>query len=461
MATYDLAIVGGTLVSPGGTKQSSVGILDGKIAAVVDPGIPLDASSTIDASGKHIFPGVIDPHVHMKALNQTFGETLQRETRSLITGGVTTALIFIEAPNASYEPVLAERVAAIPQSGYTDVGFHPIIMGLDHVREFPTLARKWGVSSAKMYFAANGRELYPGTIAVDDGTLWSAMGMLAALGSPAIAMVHAENWEIASAITQELQAAGRKDPAAWTESKPNPLEEECMKRAAYFAEQQNCPLYVVHISTAQGPQVIIDARARSVQMYGETCPHYLMIHAHHEKAAMAKYNPAIKWEDDNAALWEALASGKLQCVGSDHIPVRWPDKSKGGFDDIWTARGGVPGSATIFPLMLSEGVNKGRLSLEQVAAVTSANAARIFGLSDRKGTIAAGFDADLVIADLNKRVTVRPELLQLDFTLFDGQEFTGWPETTVLGGVPVVVNGEVTGKPGQGKYLRRYNASNG
>ncbi len=451
----DLAIINGTLVTAAGVTPGSIGLQGGKITVVAGPGVPLEAERVIDAAGKHIFPGVIDPHVHMKAPGMTFAESCERETRSLIAGGVTTGLVFVEAPNESYLPVLAERTANADQFSYCDLGFHPIIMGMDHVREVPRLAQQYGATSFKMYFAANSRELYPGTIAVDDGTLFEAFGTIAALGAPARAMVHAENWEIASVLQEKLVAEGRNDPAAWTDSKPNPLEEECIRRAAYYAHQQDCPLYVVHVSTAEGSRDIGAMRGQGQAITGETCPHYLMIHKNHKHATLAKYNPAIKGEADNAALWDALASGALECVGSDHIPIRWKDKSAGGFDDIWKARGGVPGSATILPLLLSEGINGGKLTLQQVAAVTSANAARIFGLADRKGNIAPGYDADLVVVDLNKELTFDPALLQVDYSLFTGETFRGWPVMTILGGEVVMEDGEITGKPGAGSYLRR------
>ena len=154
------------------------------------------------------------------------------------------------------------------------------------------------------------------------------------------------------------------------------------------------------------------------------------------------------------ALWSALADGSLECMGSDHIAIRWADKSRFGFDDIWEAQGGAPGSATILPLLLSEGVNGGRLTLPQVAAVTSANAARIFGIPG-KGRIAPGADADLVLVDLEREVELEPEMLQVDFSLFAGDRFRGWPVATVLRGEVVMEEGEILGAPGAGRYLRR------
>ncbi|MCY4639324.1 MAG: amidohydrolase family protein [Chloroflexi bacterium] len=453
MAEYELAIVGGTVVTAQGEWRGEIAVTGGRIAALAEPGTPLDSERTLDAGGRHVLPGVIDPHVHMPS-GGDFAPICERETSSFIRGGVTSAMVFVAAPDEPYGPVLARQIAAVGSTAYCHVAFSPIIESMEHVRELPRLAREHGATSYKMYFAAGGRELYPATVAVDDGVLYEALGQIAALGDPAIAMVHAENWEIAAVLAERLRAEGRRDPAAWSESRPNALEEECMRRAAYYAERQRCPLYVVHMSTAEGPQVVREARSRGVRVDGETCPHYLEIHAQHERAALAKYNPAIKWRADNEALWRALGDGGVSCMGSDHIPIRWEQKSAGGFDDIWETRGGVPGSATILPLLLARGVNEGRLTLPQVAAVTSGNAARLFGLSG-KGRIEPGADADLVVVDLDREVDFRAELLGVDYSLFEGERFRGWPVATVLAGRVVMEEGEIAGSPGDGRYLRR------
>ncbi len=450
---YDLAIIGGTVVTPAREWLGEIAVTDGRVAALLTPGTTLDAKRTLDATGCHVLPGVIDPHVHMPS-GDAFPAICTRETRSQIAGGVTTAMVFVTSPHEPHEPILAHQIAEVPRVAHCNIAFSPIVASLEHVRELPQLAREHGATSYKMYFAAAGRELYPGTVAVDDGVLYETLGQIAALGDPAIAMVHAENWEIAQVLGERLRNEGRIDPAAWSESRPNPLEEECMHRAAYYAGLQGCPLYVVHMSTAEGPQVVREARAKGVRMYGETCPHYLEIHAEHPNATLAKYNPAIKWGTDNDALWRALADGGVTCMGSDHIPIRWEEKSISGFDNIWDARGGVPGSATILPLLLSRGVNEGRLTMPQVVAVTSGNAANLFGL-EGKGRIAIGADADLVIVDLDREVEFRAELLQIDFSLFEGESFRGWPVATVLGGHVVMEDGQIMGSPGDGHYLRR------
>lgn len=451
----DLAIVNGSIVTTAGVYRGTVGVSDGKIASLTAPDLEVEAKKTIDAAGKHVLPGVIDPHVHFRLVGRTFDDLCERETRSMIAGGVTTGLVFTEAPGRSYGLVLRERVAAIEDRSYCDLAIHVMIQGIDHVDEIPAIAADHGVTSFKHYFAAMGRELYPETIAVDDGVLWASFEAIGRLGPKATAMVHAEDWEVASMLTARLQAQGRKDPRAWTESKPTFVEEEAIRRAVFFAGRAGCRLFVVHVSSNAGVGIIAEARSRGQQVFAETCPHYLTINLDHPKAILARYNPSVKFPEDNAGLWRSLASGDVDCLGSDHIPIRWEDKKAPGFDDIWTARGGIPGSATILPLLLSEGVNKGRLTLPQVAEVTSAGPARIFGIDDRKGSIALGMDADLVIVDMERELEFHPELLQVDYSIFTGEQFKGWPVATVLRGEVVVNDGEILGKPGDGRYLRR------
>ena len=172
---YELAITGGTVITPAGEWRGDIGVAGGRIAALVAPGTPLDAERTLDATGRHVLPGVIDPHVHMPT-GDAFPAICERETRSLIAGGVTTAMVFVAAPHEPYGPVLAQQIAEVPRVAHCDVAFSPIIESIEHVRELPQLAREHGATSYKMYFAAGGRELYPATVAIDDGVLYEALG---------------------------------------------------------------------------------------------------------------------------------------------------------------------------------------------------------------------------------------------------------------------------------------------
>jgi dihydropyrimidinase len=370
----------------------------------------------------------------------------------MVAGGVTSAIHFAQSYD-SYLPVLERDRDAVNRSSLVDVAFHAMLMRDVHLEELERYTAEFGVMSYKLFFAAGGEELYPGTSSVDDGFLYKAFREVAKLGRGCLAMAHCENWEVAAMLADELRAAGRTDPAAWTDSRPAMCEEDGIRRALYWAQVTGCPLYIVHCSSGGAPRLIAEARARGIAVTGETCPHYLTVHRDHPAALVAKYNPAIKEQADLEGLWNGLRDGWISTMGSDHIPVRASDKDVTD-KDVWSARGGLPGSGTILPVLLSEGVNKGRLSLERVVEVCSANPARTFGLAGRKGAIVPGADADLVLVDMARQVTVSPELLQLDIVLHDGWEFVGWPVMTMLRGQVVMQDGEITAAHGVGRYLR-------
>ena len=451
MPDADVLIRDVQIVSPWGVRPGDVAVRGGQISAINLPNEGPTAARTIDGRGKHLFAGVIDPHVHLTSNGRSLERGCREETPGMAAGGVTTCLHFAQATD-SYHDVLPAVPATVRESSLIDVGCHAIIMIDQHVAEVPEYAARYDVRSFKMYMAARGAELYPGTLSVDDGIVYRALGAIRELGPPAIAQVHAENWEVAWALAEQLQREGRTDPAAWTDSRPAFCEEDAMRRAIFLARQQRCPLYVVHCSIGQTPRVVAEARASGVDMIAETCPQYLLVHKEHELALYAKYNPAIKEAHDCEGLWEGLRDGLISTVGSDHIPVRAVDKDATG-KNIWTVRGGVPGSGTILPVLLSEGYAKGRLTLEQVAAVTSYNSARIFGLLPRKGQIAVGADADLVLVDLAREEVMQPEQFALDWALFAGWTFRGWPELTMVRGAVVFEDGEIVGRPGTGRYV--------
>jgi dihydropyrimidinase len=451
MSELDVIVRGGEVVSPRGIVRADVGIADGKIVAVGDD-LPGRAKRVIDAEGKHVLPGVIDPHVHMTSAGKTVEQSCIEETPSMLAGGVTTCLHFCQSYD-SYLPVFERDREAVNRCSLVDVGFHAMLMKEIHLEELPRYHREHGVSSYKLFFAAGGAELYPGTQAVDDGFLYRGFREIAKLGDGVTAMAHCENWEIANALAAELEAEGRTDAAAWSDSRPDFCEEEGIRRAIFLAGLNRCPLYIVHASTAEAAGLVERAAVDGHRVVAETCPHYLTFHRDHPDVIRAKYNPAVKEEHDLDGLWKGLRDGWISTLGSDHIPVRAKDKDLTG-KDIWTARGGTPGSGTILPVLLSEGVNRGRLSIEQVAAVSSENVAKVFGLWPRKGAVAPGADADIVLVDLARAVTVTPEQFHLDYVLYDGWQIKGWPTLAMLRGEVAMEDGEITAEHGVGRYVR-------
>lgn len=264
-------------------------------------------------------------------------------------------------------------------------------------------------------------------------------------------MVHAENIEVFFALQDELKASGRKD-VAWTETRPPYCEEEAMNRAIILADAARCPLYIVHITIKEGVSIIREARAQEKQVIGETCPQYLTLTKDFDPV-IGKINPPLREGADSDTLWEGLAEGVLSSIGSDHAPTSLRHK-----EDLWSATVGMPGIETSLPVLLSQGVNQGKISLERLVEATSFQPARIFGLYPKKGTLQVGSDADIAIVDLAEtRVVQATKNLHQgsDFSPYDGETLQGWPVLTILRGKIVMEGGEVTAEPATGRFLPR------
>jgi dihydropyrimidinase len=226
-------------------------------------------------------------------------------------------------------------------------------------------------------------------------------------------------------------------------------------KAAQLAELAKSRLYIVHVSSAKTVQLIAEAKARGVEVIAETCPHYLTFTRDAAFDVLGKVNPSIKDQKDSDMLWWGLANGVMDCMGTDHCCLMETDKR--GKGDIWSALPGFPGTATMLPVLLSEGVDKGRLTMERLVAITSYNTAKAFGMLPRKGMVAVGSEADFAIVDLNLKQKVNASMLHSasDFTLYDGWTLKGWPVTTIVRGNVVFDSGKIVGKAGTGHYIPR------
>jgi dihydroorotase-like cyclic amidohydrolase len=460
----DLVITGGTVVLPDGAYPADVGIAGGRIAALAAPGC-LAAAETLDARGLHIFPGVIDPHTHPGNL-RPFEQDIAEETRAAAAGGITAILgtvkctrmgqPFREVTTAedvcSYHDVFPLARAAVEGRAHVDVGFSYVIMDARHAREIPDYAERHGVRSFKFFVGNAGPGPWSGRVGMpvfgNDGVHY--LGFREAARAGGLAMVHAENQQVARGLQAEL-AAGPADLPAWARHSPDWVEAETIRRAACFAAATGARLYAVHITSGRGAAAVARAKAeRPGRVFGETCPQYLVLHDRHPAGLLAKCAPPVHGLEDNEALWRALADGTIDCVGTDHIHQSRARKLVEG--DVWRTNAGVPGHETLLPLLLSAG----RLPLPRVAAVTSANAARAFGLWPRKGAIAVGCDADLTLVDLGRRRVVRAAdfVTSADFTPYEGMELTGWPALALLHGRVIMQDGRPVGPPA-GQYLWR------
>jgi dihydropyrimidinase len=446
---FDLVIVNGTTVDPqAGLSARDIAIKNGRIAAFCTPG-GVSCPNTIDATGRHIFPGLIDAHVHFG-----FGEPVTEYTTETVyaaQGGFSTMLGYF-LNNEPYGGVFEQELRFAEARSYIDFGFHFSTANEQHIDELTEYARDYGVTSFKYFMNFKGEEgRYLGLDGTDDGYLYALLKQAASIGDLTI-VLHTENIEIVNRLRRESQAAGKATLRDWCLSKPAFTEAESVVRAMYFAEHLGAKIYIPHLSTRMALDEVRRWRARYDKIYVETCPHYLTHTLDADIGSIGKANPPFRTDDDVAALWEGLADGSIDVVASDHVPRKRATKEK----PIWQASQGFPGTATILPVLLDHGYHRGRLSLQRIAELLARAPARIFALPS-KGRMEVGADADFAIVDLDYTREVKAAELgsYSDYSLYDGWTLKGWPRVTMLRGREVMRDGRIVGAGGYGRYLRR------
>jgi dihydropyrimidinase len=473
----ELVVKNGLVVTPSGVIRGGVVAEDGIITHIgADATLPHN-SDAIDARENWVMPGIIDPHTHIGVGPST--ATIDRvrnrwesESRAAAHKGITTIISFhggsplpLRGPNV---PGVEQQMAWADEVSYTDFAFHVFMQDPEHVQEQRQLA-EMGVVGFKHFYTAYkpGRDATADQISIgytDDGMLYESFANIAALrreGAHVMGMIHAEDADICAVREAALRAEGRTDLAAWAEGRPNVA---CLIRSASAAEiarEVGCPLYIVHITTAEEVELVRRLRAEGVQIYGETVIHYLThtMDMEERHGCYPKVIPSIKSERDRQALWRGLADGTLTTLGTDHCAYTKVEKlgaSGRQFGNIWDSLPGMPGMEYLLPALMTFGVRPGVLSMEDVARICSANPARRFGLYPRKGAIAVGADADLVIVDPDKQAVVDDDYHQgsiTDWSIYEGWTFHGMPTTTVVRGEIIVEDGAVVGSPGHGTYV--------
>jgi dihydropyrimidinase len=454
----DLLIRGATVVDPEtGVGPRSVLVRGERIAAVLAPELPPPAGvPVLDAGGLHLFPGLIEPHAHLGYGGADMPAHFASETGSAAVGGVTTIINIYRQygrPASPYDE-LAGTLAACAGQARVDFAVHLALLLEDHVRGIERYVAQHGIRSFKFYMAyrgADGRQIGM-TNEIDDGLLLEALERIAAVPG-GIACFHCENTDIVNRVAARLRAEGRQGLAAWSESRPALAEAESIHRVVSLGAAAGCPVYVLHMGSREGLAEVERHRARGERACLETCPQYLTLTRDAPVGTLAKVNPPLRETADVEALWDALARGAVDTVGTDHCPVPRARKVA----DVWEAAPGFPGMATTLPLLVTEGHRRRGLPLTRIAQVTALNPARLFGLAPRKGTLRPGADADLVLADLDatRPVEAARHHSASDFSLWEGWSLTGWPVTTFVRGTVVMDKGEVVGEPGSGRYLAR------
>jgi dihydropyrimidinase len=454
----DLVIRNGTLVTPYAI-QADLGIRAGVIAVI---GHQLHARRVVDAEGKFVLPGGVDPHVHleMPVGSTTTSEDWVSGTRAAACGGTTTVIDFCEpAGGQSLSAALYARRAQAKGRATIDFGLHMTLVSSDlaTLTQIPEMMQA-GLVSFKTYTTFEGFRL-------DDGQLLGAMQAVQAAGG--LVMVHAENDALVKWETRKLIEAGKVEPRYHALARPAIAETEAIRRVLALGRVTGAKTYIVHVSTAQGAEAISQARSDGQEVYGETCPQYLLLteeELDRPEFQGAKFvcSPPLRKKQDNVVLWQALARNALQTVGTDHCAFNWRKQKELGRRVFTEIPSGLPGIAARLSLLYTFGVRQKQLTLSRWVQVCSSNPARLFGLYPRKGTLAPGSDADVVIFDPNKKVTLSQAVLHenVDYTPYEGLELQGYPEMTISRGVVVAQDGRFVGPPGHGRFLKRHPITN-
>ncbi|HEX2566989.1 MAG TPA: amidohydrolase family protein [Burkholderiales bacterium] len=450
----EFVVRGGTVVFPDRPPEpADVYVKDGRIAGLLKPGERADRQADdVPANGLHVFPGLIDAHVHFGLSGEKITE-YATETRHAAIGGFTTVMGYF-LNNEAYTEVFRREQEYAKTRAHVDYAFHFSTANELHIKELESYVRDYGVTSFKYFMNFKGDEgRYLGLDGTDDGYFYDLLKEAARIGRVTI-VCHTENIELVNRIRRRIQAAGGSTLKDWAASKPPITESEACLRAMYFAETVGARIYIPHLSTRMALDEVRRWRRRYPEVLVETCPHYLTHDENSDLGPIGKANPPFRSPDDVQAMWEGLADGTIDVVGSDHVPRKRASKEKG----LWQASQGFPGIATILPVLLSEGYHKGRLSLQRVCEVVTAGPARIFNLEPTKGRIAVGADADLALVDLDEERVVRAADLgsYADYSLYDGWKLKGWPVRTIVRGETVMERGRVVGREGHGRYLRRH-----
>ena len=460
MSDFDLLVTGATVVTATDTFRADIGVRDGQVAAL---GTALGcAAHTIDAHGKLAIPGGVEAHCHIEqesSMGMMTADDYKSGSISAAFGGNTTIVPFAaQHRGQSLRDVVQLYHSRAEPKSVIDYAFHLIISDANEQvigQELPALIMD-GYTSFKVYMTYE-------MLKIDDRQFLDVLATARQHG--AMTMVHAENNDVIDWMSQRLLDAGHTAPKYHAVSHARIAESEASNRAIALARLVDTPLLIVHVSTREAAQTIRAARDQGLRIFGETCPQYLFLSAadlDRDGVEGAKFccSPPPRDADDQEAIWLGLTNDTFQVFSSDHAPYRFDESGKlkaGPNPPFKKIANGVPGIELRMPLLFSEGVKKGRISLNQFVALTSTNAAKIYGLHPRKGTIAIGSDADFALWDPTLSVDVHTDMLHdnVGYTPYEGMHLTGWPVTVINRGRIVVANGKLQVEPGSGEYLRR------
>lgn len=459
-----LLIQNGTVVTAEATSAADVLVEGGAIREVRAGGrIAAEGHTVVDATGLLVLPGGVDAHTH---LDMPFGGTYSSDdfetgTQAAAIGGTTTIVDFaIQARGTKMRAALDKWWGKAEAKACIDYGLHMIVTDLGELgggaglEDMDAMVRE-GVASFKLFMA------YPGVLMVDDATIFRVLRRTAKNG--ALVCMHAENGSVIDVLVQEALAEGKRAPVYHALTRPTIAEAEAVQRAIAMAEMAGAPVYIVHLSSEDALNQVREARDRGLPAFAETCPQYLLLSIEDQMPGKsfedAKYvfSPPLREKKNQQKLWDGLKDDHLQVVSTDHCPFCFADQKALGRDDFTKIPNGGPGIENRMQLIYHHGVNAGRLSLNRFVEITSTAPARIFGMYPRKGTIAPGSDADIVLWDpqADHTISAATHHMRVDYSMFEGFRVRGNARKVYSRGELVVDGGEFVGRVGRGRYLRR------
>ena len=452
-----ILIKNGTVVTATDLYQGDV-LIEGERISAIATTLDLPADKILDATGKYVVPGGIDCHTH---LDMPFGGTTSADdfesgTTAAAFGGTTSIVDFaIQYRGQTLHHAWETWMKKAEGKAVIDYGFHMIMTEVSHQleAEMDALVRQ-GVTSFKLFMA------YPGVFMLDDASIFKALLRTGSNGGTIC--MHAENGGVIDVLVQKALAEGKTAPKYHALTRPARAEAEATHRAIALAEIADVPVYIVHLSAAEALDMVTEARDRGLSAYAETCPQYLFLsYDNYEEPGFegAKYvmSPPLRPKEGQDRLWRGLRFNDLQAISTDHCPFCMKEQKQLGRDDFSKIPNGAPGIETRMSLVYDGGVRTGRISLNRFVELTSTSPAKIFGLFPRKGTIAPGSDADIVIFDPNRKTTLSAKTLHMkvDYNPYEGREVTGVAETVLSRGRLVIENGTFVGRAGSGSFIKR------
>ena len=459
--TYDVLITESHVILPQGILNKNIIIDDGKVVGFTNDTPSCDKK--IDGKGLVSIPGPIDTHVHY-GVYSPIDRAAVTESHAAAIGGITTMMRMLRLGD-SYQKSLDSQLLASANSHYVDYSIHASIFNKQQVDEMKFCVEK-GITSFKLYMNLGSdvghvyMDMNPGNstlreakVEVNQEIVQSVVENAAKLGCPVL--VHAEDYESCSCGIKNAKEKKKNGLSAWSESRSPESEVKAIQTVSKFAKNSDCTLYFAHIGSMRALEQIQQERKNGTKIFVETCPHYLTLSYEKQDGYLAKVMPPIRTSSDVSSVWQAIMENQVDTIGTDHV-ANCLEMKLGG-EDVWSALAGFPSIGTALPIILSEGVNKDRISLDKLIKLTSVNAAKIFGMYPKKGSLEKGSDADITLIDLKKEMKVTSDLFGgfSDYIVYEGWNLKGWPVKTIVRGELVAEDFEVIGKPGFGKLVDR------